>query len=596
MNILRQPGETAREADLYGSEPVRVKNENQVQIYIYLNDSSAEIIDILRNIDLEIEVINTELRIVQGWLAVERIDELSQLYFIDEISAPSYAHQDVGSVTSEGDAILRANLLRDFGVDGRGVKVGIISNGANNWPQARASGDLPQSGIRVYGSCTKEPADPANCKPDRDCNEGAAVAEIAHDIAPGAAIAVGAAGTTLEFIARLNDLANSFGADIVVDDLTWFNQPYFEDGLLAQAVSDIKNRVVYVASAGNYASRHYEAEFWEYDPPIEGFDLHDFGAVEGESSNWAFEFYVEPEKRLSVFLQWNDNFGQSANDYDLKVDLLNADTGAYIETLKSEDVQNGTQDPYEAVGICNRQSYPFTAKFYVDRYSGNSRRLEMLVSGPSPVRYNRPAGSVIGHSAVSGILAVGAISASDPSNDNIESFSSHGPSYIYYPSFESRSKPDLVAIDGVSVTGTGGFSSTFYGASASAPHVAGIAALLKQAMPDATPAEIRTVLLDSSVDLGDSGYDFIFGEGRADSLLAETLLNTDRDALLNGSDSDDDADGTFDVVDNCRLVPNADQADSDEDTIGDVCDELPIEEGLCFPIKTQMGKLALICL
>ena len=117
-------------------------------------------------------------------------------------------------------------------------------------------------------------------------------------------------------------------------------------------------------------------------------------------------------------------------------------------------------------------------------------------------------------------IAVGAIDASDPGNDDIEPFSSQGPVTISYPSPVSRSKPDLCGIDGVTVTGAGGFPVPFYGTSAAAPHIAAIAAQLWGAFPAKTGDEIRTTLYSSALDLGSAGYDNVFGYGRADALDA----------------------------------------------------------------------------
>ena len=49
-------------------------------------------------------------------------------------------------------------------------------------------------------------------------------------------------------------------------------------------------------------------------------------------------------------------------------------------------------------------------------------------------------------------------------------------------------------------------------------------------------------------------------------------LDTDSDGTGDACDTDDDDDGTDDVTDNCPLIANADQLDTDSDGIGDACD------------------------
>ena len=129
------------------------------------------------------------------------------------------------------------------------------------------------------------------------------------------------------------------------------------------------------------------------------------------------------------------------------------------------------------------------------------------------------------------MVSVGAISASDPGVDDIESFSSHGPTN------NGVTKPDVTAIDGVSVTGSGGFASTFFGTSAAAPHVAGLAALLLEERPDllsgetgddpaADRAALRAAIVDTAVDLGAAGIDNVFGSGRVSGVSAGEALAT----------------------------------------------------------------------
>ncbi|MDZ7622862.1 MAG: S8 family serine peptidase [Ignavibacteriaceae bacterium] len=100
----------------------------------------------------------------------------------------------------------------------------------------------------------------------------------------------------------------------------------------------------------------------------------------------------------------------------------------------------------------------------------------------------------------------------------IESFSSQGPSTIVHPSPISRMTPKITGVDGVSVTGAGGFPSTFFGTSAAAPHIAAILAQAWSFDLMQTGDDVRQLLYDWPVDLGTANYDNIFGYGRADAL------------------------------------------------------------------------------
>ena len=121
------------------------------------------------------------------------------------------------------------------GLSGKGVKVGVISDGAAAWSTARATGDLPSS-IEI------------NPNLPGDGHEGTALLEIVHDLAPEAELAFSGAGpargsfTSLGMVKAIlwlaNDAFSGEGADVIVDDLAFFKEPYFEDGMVARAAAD----------------------------------------------------------------------------------------------------------------------------------------------------------------------------------------------------------------------------------------------------------------------------------------------------------------------------------------------------------------------
>ncbi len=90
--------------------------------------------------------------------------------------------------------------------------------------------------------------------------------------------------------------------------------------------------------------------------------------------------------------------------------------------------------------------------------------------------------------------------------------------------------------------------STKTGTSMSSPHVSGLVALMLSLNGDLTPQEIRDLLRDNAVDLGDAGYDSLFGYGRVDSLATLLAVPSGCPADLDG-DGDADADDFFDYLD-----------------------------------------------
>ena len=366
-----------------------------------------------------------------------------------------------------------------------------------------------------------------------------------------------------------------------MDDLGYYSEPYFEDGPVALAAAEaVAGGAVFVSAAGNSARRHYEADFVDA-----GDGFHDFDPGPGTDISMRIEGFLN-----AANLQWNDPFGASDNDYDLyicqaglkptKFNLQNRRCGGGIQK------QNGDDNPYE-------RAFAFD--------SGENRRLELSVSqSTSILEYWVPEGGIVSQPAVKGVLAVGAIDASDPGYDDPEDFSDMGPSRIYDysdDSFEDRLKPDVMGIDGVLVTGSGGFgesvegisASRFYGTSAAAPHVAAIAALVMEAQRKATPGATRKevadavtqAIRDNAIDLGGDGdgHDFDTGYGRADALstiqaLAESSSTCSLDSMSNftqtftvdstgdGADSSTSDGACDDGNGNCTLRASIQQANA----------------------------------
>ncbi len=519
LDQLRAQGITranarARGASGLSTALVHIDDQAAIQTYVHVDSLSDGQRNRLEDLEVRIEHANMAAGMVQAWIPADRIEAVADLDFVSRVVRPDYARPRAGSVLTEGDSILRANELRARGFNGAGVKVGVISDGANNVGDAVASGNLP-SGVTIFGSCFSSGF-------PGDCNEGTAMLEIIHDLAPGAQLAMSETNTSLDFINGITTLKDTFGAHIIVDDLGFFGEAFFADGPIAQAVAAVTSDVLFVTAGGNDAQGHYEANFVS-TPGLFGFPVHNWSG--GDRS---MDLDIPPGVTVDIFLQWNDQFGSSGNDYDLYM-YESSESLVLCATCQSFAAQDGNDDPIEFVSYTNTTGATVRALLQVERFSGANRRVELFIlsnAAGSVIAdpYNNPAGSIFGHPAVQDAVTVAAIDWLDPGNDTIEPFSSRGPSRIDFPSVVSRPKPEITGIDGVSVSGAGGFSSTFFGTSAAAPHIAAIAAQLKQQAPTATPLDLRTALADGAVDLGPAGRDSIYGWGRADAIGSSDTL------------------------------------------------------------------------
>jgi hypothetical protein len=480
-----------------------------------------------------------DLASVRASLPLSAVEALAASGDVTSIRTADRALANVGSVTSQGYVAHAANKVAGLGVTGSGVRVGILSTSATTARVAAliASGDLPadtvvvpgQDGFTTFGA---------------NDDEGTAMMEIVHDLAPGAKLffATGEGGQA-NFANNIKTLRNTYNCDIIADDLTYLAEGAFQDGTVAAAVNAVTSAgALYFSSAANSGnltlgtSGTWEGDFVNGGPvggPIAaagetGF-VHSFGAT---------PYDVLTVTSGAISLKWSDPLGASTNDYDL---FILDSTGTTVKGF-SASAQTGTQDPFEFIGQgtgCGTAS----ASGYCP--AAGDRIVVVLLSGTTRalrIDTNRgrlsiaTTGSTYGHNAGLNTVSTAATAwnsahagtkAFSGFANPIETFSSDGPRKIFYNPdgtaitpgnvlFGTNGgttllKPDITAADGT-FAATPGFL-PFFGTSAAAPHAAAIAALVKSALPGLTGPQILSIMKSTALDTMAVGVDRDSGSG-----------------------------------------------------------------------------------
>jgi len=489
----------------------RIDGAGNIEVKLNLSSLAEGQLEQLESLGMEIGITLPKYGMVEGSLPYDCVEAVAGLDFVTSIAPPGYAFHNTGTVDSEGDAVLGALEARDaFGVDGSGLKVGVISDGVIHLAASVAAGDLPAS-----------PA--VDVLKEGLGDEGTAMLEIVHDLAPGAQLAFYGTESSSDMVLGITELSGA-GCDIIVDDLIYlWDEPKFEDGPIAQEARAFFNSGgVYATCAGNYGDRHY-MDGYSRTEGIFGYQYaHDYGG--GDTCN---ELVVPDGGEVYLVLQWNNQWGQSADDFDII--LFNADTAQLLSY--GTDYQLGVgYDPREAVYWYNGTGADVTVCITILEWSLVSPPASMVLdyhiwkNFGAQMEYSVPENSVIGHGAIEEVLSTAASDAASP--DVIEDFSSIGPGTVYFPAYEERQVPNITGVDGVQTkTGQlGHFYNPFYGTSASAPHVAAIAALVWEADPSLTPGEVYSVITSTAADFGPAGYDYTWGFGLADAYAAVASL------------------------------------------------------------------------
>jgi hypothetical protein len=262
--------------------------------------------------------------VVSAEFPANRLADLSASGYL-AFAAPAFAETNVGLVTSQGDRSMLTDLVRaDLGFDGTGLTIGILSDSFDCATTTLAGGpfttmaedivndDLPAD-INILADITSGCTD-----------EGRAIGQLIHDVLPGAALSYHTAfNGQADFAQGIIDLAVA-GADVIIDDVIYFTEPMFQDGIIAQAADEVSRLgIPYYSSNGNRARDAFQTDYRAVNATIDTTTgiWHDFDEGPGVDLLTTITFNGALQTNLSF--QWDSpNFSVSGapgaqNDVDV---------------------------------------------------------------------------------------------------------------------------------------------------------------------------------------------------------------------------------------------------------------------------------------
>lgn len=532
VELVNNDAAALQSADLKEYITFNDKNEVMVEIIFHQNTDGSSTIGKIEQLGFKNLICN--LNKCTGYAPPSNLVTISQQNFVNFLKPVPRPVKNVGSVTSEGHKAMKTDEVRaNFGFQGNGQTIGLISDSFDclgGYERDIETLDLPND-VQTLDESN-------NCVAD-GTDEGRAMAQIIHDVAPLAKMKFHAA-----FNAGISGLAAAVtnlgdaGCSVITDDVGFTTQAFFQDDEVAQAVdANAARGIPHFGSAGNSARDSWSTNggFVDSGTTFMGGRVHDFS---GNGDVFQSLDVVGSSRLYRLTLQWDEPFASipnsagSASDLDIYVSIngviraAGQDRNIGQDALEFITFNSGFNTIFIRIVLVSGPE-PTNMKWILD---GPIREIEFDTQSPTCVaHHNAENGAGVG---AADYLETPEFNGGQPATQ--ESFSSAGGVPILFDTLGNRfpapivrNQPRFVGPDNGITTFFGDSNNRFSGTSAAAPHVAALAALMLEKNSGLSPAVVYSTLESTAGDMDDTaiegpdvGFDFGTGFGFVNGLAA----------------------------------------------------------------------------
>ena len=495
-----EEGEATAE-DAAGDAPVH--RAESVAVTIYLSGNVDAVVRFLEDFGGSPRNVGEDY--IEAYVPVSLLGPVSEQTGVIRVREIVPPEPEYGDFTSQGVQAHLSEAWNQAGYSGQGVKVGIIDVGFKDLTSLMGT-ELPATvQARCYTDIGVFTQDLADCEavddvttslPEcldyvrdlaaRSADHGTIVAESVIDIAPEVTLYI-AKPQSRGDLRDATDWMASEGVSVINYSVSWpFDGP--GDGTSPLSASPLNtvdravaNDIIWVNSAGNSAQ---ETWFGGYSDP------DDDKLINFISGNYEVNSLpLRACRSYRVQLRWEDDWNGASTDLDLYLYHIPSGT---LTTDYSEDEQSGQSGhvPFETFFFRSRVNSDDFGIGVVHHGGDVPDWIQLAVWAVDPIQHHTGSGSITNpaESANPGMLAVGAAPWYDV--NTIEPYSSRGPTP------DGRVKPDIVGADcgETALSPLNQRQRGFCGTSQAAPHVAGMAALVRQRFPTYTAVEVADYL------------------------------------------------------------------------------------------------------